>query len=206
MTIAMILRCIHAELLSDTSDFGAFKLRGTLKQVRVALTLYQLFWERKGEDLDDEVNWAIHALLEAIFHADGLGNRPVDCPTDQVIFLWSCVSARRFRIPSVVKGFAAGAKYAFRCIALHMARIQVQSSMSEERQFFFDSATSELADEGEEEEEEEADEAAEIGENDDIGNNSRRGLDDVSKDAFLAKLNNFLQNTGMSNLQYKIYH
>ena len=199
----MILRCIHAELLGDTSDFGAFKLRGTLKQFRAALTLYQLFWERKGEDLDDEANWAIHALLEAIFHTDhdGLGNRPVDCPTDQVIFIWSYVSARRFRTPSAVKSFAAGARYTFRCIALHMARIRVQCSMSSgERQTFFDNATSDLADEGEEEE---ADQAAEIGENDDIGNNPGHGLDDMSKDAFLAKLDNFLQSKGMSNVQYK---
>jgi hypothetical protein len=200
MTIAMILRCIHAKLLKDTSDFGAFKLRGTLKQFRVALTLYQLFWERKGEDLDDEVDWAIHALLEAIFCPDGLGNRPVDCPTDQVIFLWSYVSARRFRTPSAVRSFVAGAKYAFRCIALHMGRVQVRNSMlSEEHQFFFDSATSDATSESADE----ADEVAEIGENDDIGNNPGHGLDDMSKDAFLAKLDDFLQNKGMSDVQYK---
>lgn len=196
--MAMILRCIHAELSNDTSDFGAFKLRGTLKQFQAALTLYQLFWERKGEDLDDEVDWVIHALLETIFCTDGLGNRPVACPTDQAVFLWSYVSTKRFRAPSAVTSLLSAARYSFRCIALHMARIQVRNStVTEEHKPFFDSAASESADEKEEEETGGADQVAEDGEYDDIGGISGPGLDNMSKGAFLAKLDNFLQNEGM---------
>ncbi|KAF8346795.1 hypothetical protein F5887DRAFT_1072887 [Amanita rubescens] len=196
MTIAMVLRCIHAELSKDASEeFGAFKLRGTLKQFRAALTLYQLFWERKGESLGDEVDWAIHVLLETIFCADALGNRPIDCPTDQAIFLWSYVSTGRFRAPSAVVALLAGAKYSFRCIALHMARIQVRNSMSSgEHGPFFDSASCEL-DEGEEDK---TDEATEIGENDSIVGDSGHALDNMSKDAFLAMLDNFQPNKDLS--------
>jgi hypothetical protein len=101
-----------------------------------------------------------------------------------------------------MRSFVARAKYAFCCIALHMRRIQVHNSMtSEECQFFFDSATSDATSESADE----ADEVAEIGENDDIGNNSGHGLDDMNKDAFLAKLDDFLQNKGISTVQYKKY-
>ena len=129
MTVAMLLRHIHAILEKQTSNYGSFKLRGTKPQFKAALTLYKLFLTTGGDGLDPQANWAIHCLFESLMCAAGINYRPINYPTDQAIFLWAFLSTQTYRIPSHVQGLLAAAKYCFRCIALQIARIQVQGDV-----------------------------------------------------------------------------
>ena len=126
MVICMMLRFIHAALTNNTEKFGRFKLRGVHSQFKEAVQLY--YWISKGMgDVDDNnLHWAVHSTLEALLKPVGLGSRQVDCPTDQMAFLWAFLSSTRYRISRDLSSLMAGCKFGFRCTEIHSARVQAQ--------------------------------------------------------------------------------
>lgn len=125
----MLLRHIHAILRQETSGYGPFKLRGVQSQFMAALRLYKILLRTGGNNLGSQADWAIHHLFETLICAIGSNDRTINYPTDQTIFLWAFLSANTYRIPSHVQSLLSAAKYCFRCIALQMARIQVQGEV-----------------------------------------------------------------------------
>lgn len=124
MTVAMLLRYIHAIITGQTSAYGLFKLRGTKLQFKAALSLYRIFLVTGAENLDHQADWAIHDLFETLVCSTGVNDRAVNYPTDQVLFLWALLSDRTYRIPSHLQPLISAAKYCFRCVALQIARVQ----------------------------------------------------------------------------------
>lgn len=122
----MLLRYIHAIITEQTSTYGPFKLRGTEPQFKAALALYHLFLDTGGDDLDPQADLKIHHLFEMLLCSTGVNDRAINYPTDQSLFLWALLSDRTYRIPNHIQSLLAAAKYCFRCIALQIARIQVQ--------------------------------------------------------------------------------
>ncbi|KAI9450534.1 hypothetical protein BJY52DRAFT_1191759 [Lactarius psammicola] len=126
MAICMMLNFIHDVLTNDAEKLGLFKLRGVRAQFIAALALYRLIVKNKGDILENTLDWATHDVLEALLKPMGLGTRPVDCPTDQMAFLWSFLSSSRYRISKDLSSLMAGCKFGFRCTEIHIARIQSQ--------------------------------------------------------------------------------
>jgi hypothetical protein len=126
MVICMMLRFLHAALTNNTEKFGQFKLRGVHAQFREAVQLYHLIAKGLGDVNDYNLHWAVHSTLEALLKPIGLGNRPVDCPTEQMAFLWAFLSSTRYRISKDLSSLMAGCKFGFRCTEIHCARIQAQ--------------------------------------------------------------------------------
>lgn len=144
MVIGMMLRFFHEVVTGDPSKFGGFKLRGVTTQFTAAVELYRLFAEHNGNVPENELDWAMHNLLETLLRPEGLGNRPVDCPTDQVVFLWAFLSGGRYRIARHLQSFLAGIKCALRSIEIHSARVQARKQVhgeSEEELFYNDLLT-----------------------------------------------------------------
>lgn len=133
----MMLRFIHAALTGDTSKFGAFKLRGTPDQFSAAVALYQLFALNGGNCPDVKLHWAIHKLLVALTLPVDLGQRSIDCPLDQMSFIWSCLPNGRFRIAKDISSLQAGIKFGLRCISLHAARVKSSKTSSESGDPFY---------------------------------------------------------------------
>jgi hypothetical protein len=125
MAIFMMLRFLHAALTNDTEKFGRFKLRGVHAQFREAVQLYCLI-AKLGDVDDNDLHWAVHSTLEVLLKPVGLGNRRVDCPTDQMAFLWAFLSSTRYRISKDLSSLMAGCKFGFRCTEIHSARVQAQ--------------------------------------------------------------------------------
>jgi hypothetical protein len=126
MVICMMLNFIHAVLTDDTEQFGGFKLRGVQTQVIAALALYRLIVNSQGDVPTNDLDWATHDVLETLLKPVGLGTRPVDCPTDQMAFLWAFLSRNRYRISKDLSSLMAGCKFGFRCIEIHAARVRAQ--------------------------------------------------------------------------------
>ena len=121
----MMLRYIHAIATKAASNYGPFELRVTKSQLKASLALYFIFTKAEDNTVNPKADMAIHSLLEALLCATGLDDRAINCPTDQVLFLWTCLSDRTYRIPSHVQSFLSAAKYCLRCIALQVANFQV---------------------------------------------------------------------------------
>lgn len=121
-----MLRFIHAVLTDSAHKFGLFKLRGVNTQFIAALSLYRLFAKSHGDIPENHLDWAIHDILETLLKPVGLGTRPIDCPTDQMTFLWAFLSRDRYRISRDLSSHLAGCKFGFRCTEIHAARVQVQ--------------------------------------------------------------------------------
>lgn len=126
MVICMMLRFIHAVLTDNIGIFGQFKLRGVHSQFRAALALYQLIARADGDVPENDLDWATHDVLETLLKPLGLGTRPIDCPTDQVAFLWAFQSGNRYRISNDLSSFISGYKFGFRCTEIQSARIRSQ--------------------------------------------------------------------------------
>lgn len=122
----MMLNFIHAALANNTEKFGRFKLRGVNAQFMAAIALYHLIVKSEGDIPTNDLDWATHDILETLLKPLGLGTRPVDCPTDQMAFLWSFLSNNHYRIPNHLLSLMAGCKWGFRCIQIHVARVQAQ--------------------------------------------------------------------------------
>lgn len=129
MTVAMLLRYIHAVATKTTSQYGPFEVRVTKSQLKASHALYHLFLMAKGDAIDPEADVAIHNLFEALVCAADSDDRAINYPTDQVLFLWAYLSDRMYRIPSHVQALLSTAKYCFRCIALQIARMQVEKDV-----------------------------------------------------------------------------
>ena len=129
MTVALLLRHIHAILKESASDYGPFKIRGVKPQFEAALALYHLFLTTGGDDLDPEADWAIHNLFQTLLCPKGFNDRAINYPTDQAIFLWAFLSDHKYRISSHLQSLMSAAKYCLRCISLQIARIQVQGDL-----------------------------------------------------------------------------
>lgn len=128
MVIAMMLRFIHSVITSHEQRFGPFKLRGVNMQVTAAASLYHLI--ATHDDIsENDLDWATHNLLETLLKPLGLGSRPVDCPTDQMSFLWAFLSRNHYRIAKDLSSLMAGCKFGFRCIKIHCARVQAQNRL-----------------------------------------------------------------------------
>jgi hypothetical protein len=52
-----------------------------------AIELYCLLVKTQGNISENNLDWALYDILEALFKPLGLGTWPVDCPTDQMAFL-----------------------------------------------------------------------------------------------------------------------
>jgi hypothetical protein len=126
MAICMMLHFIHATLTGDTAKFGRFRLRGVHAQFREAVGLYDLIAKTLGDVGGNKLHWAVHSVLEALLKPLGLGNRRVDCPTDQMAFLWAFLSSTRYRISRDLSSLMAGCKFGFRCTKIHSTRVQAQ--------------------------------------------------------------------------------
>jgi hypothetical protein len=124
MVISMMERYIHAALTGCIQMLGPFKLRGVIAQFTAALNLYRLFATHHGEVPENELDWAMHVLLDTLLRPSGLGTRPVDCPTDQAGFLWAFLSNDHYRISKDLSSLIAGFKFGFRCIGIHGARVR----------------------------------------------------------------------------------
>lgn len=137
MNISMILRFIHVVVTGDAAKLGCFKLRGVNAQFTAAVGLYRLIIERDGCIEENELIWSIHDLLVALYRPTGLGNRAVDCPTDQMVFIWAFLGSDRYRIALHLNSLMAGLKYGFRCIATHDARVQAVAQTKDSSRFSF---------------------------------------------------------------------
>jgi hypothetical protein len=126
MTIQMMLRYFHEVLNGHASRFGRFKLRGMTAQFVAALNMYRLFAQYGGEVPRRELQWPLHNLLDALLRPSGLDTRLIDCPTDQVMFLWAFLSNGRFRIAKDLSSLIAACKCGFRCIGIHIARVEAR--------------------------------------------------------------------------------
>ena len=135
MTAAMLLRFIHSVLEGHARQYGAFKIRGSRAQFTAALILYQLLLKCE-DNQDPKIDWAIHNLCEALLCANGLDDHAISYPTDQVIFLYSALSDHYYRIPDHVRNLLSQARYCFRCISIHVARIQVRGDREQQHLFF----------------------------------------------------------------------
>lgn len=122
----MMLNFIHAVLTNDSEKFGHFKLRGVHSQFLEALALYRLIAKNQGDVPTNSLDWSLHRILETLLKPLGLGTRPIDCPTDQMAFLWAFLSRDCYRISKHLSSLMAGCKFGFRCIEIHSARIQSQ--------------------------------------------------------------------------------
>jgi hypothetical protein len=138
MVICMMLNFIHAVLTNDAKKFGHFKLRGVRAQFIAALALYHLITKYQGDVPTNALDWATHDILETLLKPLGLGTRLVDCPTDQMAFLWAFLSSNRYRISKDLSSLIAGCKFGFRCTEIHSARIQSQKK--NKGSSFYDSA------------------------------------------------------------------
>lgn len=130
MTIRMMLRYFHEVLNGHASRFGRFKLRGVTAQFVAALDVYRLFAQYRGEVPRRELQWPLHNLLDTLLRPSGLGTRPIDCPTDQTIFLWAFLSNGRYRIAKHLSSLMAACKCSFRCTGIHIARVKAQKTDS----------------------------------------------------------------------------
>lgn len=126
MTISMMLNFIHAVLTNGSEKFGGFKLRGVRPQFLAALALYRLIVKSQGDVPTNSLDWSIHKILETLLKPLDLGTRPIDCPTDQMAFLWAFLSRDCYRISKDLSALMSGCKFGFRCIEVHSARIQSQ--------------------------------------------------------------------------------
>jgi len=126
ITIRMMIRYFHGVLIGRASSFGRFKLRGVIAQFVAALDLYRLFAEHRGEVPRHELQWSLHNLLDTLLRPSGLGTRPIDCPTDQAIFLWAFLSNGRYRIAKDLSSMMSACKCSFRCTGVHIARVKAQ--------------------------------------------------------------------------------
>lgn len=124
MNLGLILRFFHAVVAGDVTQLGRFKLRGIDAQFSAALELYKLIIEQDGEIPEDALSWAVHKLMVTLYRPDGLGSRAVDCPSDQMLFIWALLEQDRYRIALHLNSLMAALKYGFRCIAIHDARVQ----------------------------------------------------------------------------------
>ncbi|KAI9446282.1 hypothetical protein H4582DRAFT_2164376 [Lactarius indigo] len=123
----MMLNFIHVVFSGNGMEkFGRFKLRGVCAQFIEALNLYCLVAKSWGVVSTNDLHWAIHGILEALLKPIGLGTRPVDCPTDQMVFLWAFLSSNRYRILKDISSLISGCKFGFQCIQIHAARVQSQ--------------------------------------------------------------------------------
>jgi hypothetical protein len=138
MTICMMLRFFHAVMTGHASRFGLFKLRGVPAQFEAALALYRLLAQYKGDVPEDDLDWALHNTLETLLRPEGLGNRTIDCPTDQMLFLWAYLSGERYRIAAHLQSICAGLKCGFRCIDIHIARVDALQLQHELTSFYTD--------------------------------------------------------------------
>ena len=138
MTIRMMLRFFHAVMTGHASKFGPFKLRGVAAQFEAALGLYRLFAQYEGDAPEDDLDWALHKVLGTLLRPEGLGNRTIDCPTDQMLFLWACLSGGRYRIAAHLQSILAGLKCGFRCIDIHVARVEALQQQHKLTSFYAD--------------------------------------------------------------------
>jgi hypothetical protein len=122
MTVSLLLRHIHATATKTTLHYGPFKLRVTESQFKASITLYRILMTPEG---NSKADMAIHALFKTLLCTTSPNNRAINYPTDQVLFLWTYLSYRTYRIPSHVQALLAAAKYCFRCISLQIAKLQV---------------------------------------------------------------------------------
>ncbi|KAH9988502.1 hypothetical protein BJV77DRAFT_964397 [Russula vinacea] len=140
MVICMMLRFIHAALTGSTEKYGHFKLRGVRAQFQEAASLYCLIARGNICDNNENLNslhWAVHDALESLLKPSGLGTRPVDCPTDQMVFIWAFLSSTRYRIPSDLLSLISGLKFGFRCTEIHSARVRAEQK-SKDSPFYGD--------------------------------------------------------------------
>ncbi|KAH9011092.1 hypothetical protein EDB83DRAFT_2322272 [Lactarius deliciosus] len=139
MVISMMLRFIHAVLIGDGSRFGPFKLRGVETQFEAAMLLYRLFAEHADNVHipEDRFHWALHNLLVAFLQPEGLGNRVIDSPIDQMLFLWSLLPNGHYRIPVHLQALLAGCKCGFRCISIHLARVDAHKQQQDKLVTFY---------------------------------------------------------------------
>lgn len=138
MNLSIIIRFFHAAVAGDIAQFGSFKLRGVDGQFKAALILYRMIIEKDGEIPDNELSWAIHGLLVSLYRPTGLGNRAIDCPTDQVLFIWALLGHDRYRIALHLQSVLAAFKFGFRCIAIHDARVQSRRQSDDSSLPFYD--------------------------------------------------------------------
>jgi hypothetical protein len=193
MTISMMLRFIHAVLTNDAERFGHFKLRGVRPQFMAALVLYRLIVKSQGDVPTNSLDWATHDILETLLKPLGLGTRPIDCPTDQMAFLWALLSRNCYRISKDLSSLMSSCKFGFRCIEIHSARIQSQK-LDKSFPFYDSSASMEIESDGE------GPEALQM--NQHLTSNSSK----LTLDALLEKVNN-INAEGMwsSSFQSQIY-
>lgn len=134
-----MLRFLHAVLTGGASRFGPFKLRGVALQFEAAMMLYRLFAEHAddGNIPEDKLHWAMHNLLVTLLQPEGLGNRVIDSPIDQMLFLWGLLPNGHYRIPAHLQGLLAGCKCGFRCTGIHLARVEAHKQEQDKLVTFF---------------------------------------------------------------------
>ena len=136
-----MLRFLHAVLIGDALKFGPFKLRGVEMQFEAAMVLYRLFAEHAGKDEipEDKLHWALHDLLVALLQPESLGDRAIDCPIDQMLFLWALLPNGHYRIAESLQVLLSGCKYGFRCTAIHLARVEAHKQQQDKLVTFYGS-------------------------------------------------------------------
>jgi len=199
MTVALLLRHIHAILTGRASDYGPFKLRGVMPQFEAALALYHLFLTTGGDDLDPEADWAIHNLFQTLSCPEGFNDRAINYPTDQAIFLWAFLSDHKYRISSHIQSLMSAAKYCLRCISLQIARIQVRGDLESP---FFETVSNSGTDM--EDDQDDGDVHASSDEEMAIVENAGEEIDTGAVLEWLNTRLNGLQNDGEGMLMYEI--
>jgi hypothetical protein len=124
-TITPAIRSIYAKL-HDKKIFGDFRTIGTSKQCNSLMALYWLFITSKGNPDTLELLVLFHRYYDALLRAGGIGADNVACPSDQAFCLAALLSDGRFGMANETKRHCAAAQYDFRCILIHIARLESQ--------------------------------------------------------------------------------
>lgn len=125
LTLALMVRFLNAKATCETSRLGLFRIVGSSNQIQAATALQNHFLQRKGKPDIDICRQLMHALFDSLLRlAASLPAVRIACPTDQALVLMSLLGENRYITAHAVECICSGFQHAFRCILIHIARLQ----------------------------------------------------------------------------------